>query len=240
MNIALSAILLLLLILPGFVFLKAFERTENTSIERRPFDVSSASALLIAVIIHFALLLATPISGYHVDFSLFLKFLLGAEFSPEELEVVVNSRTLIATYFLVSMILPYLLGKISQKVVFYFNPYKGSLLSFETPWYYELKGKISRDTDQEYIKFSCVQEIDGNAYIYFGVLEEFYLTRDGQLDRIVLSDASLRRFEPKKQESKNIHQFEGSRLILKYSEIKNLNIEFYQITREEPEPNTTD
>lgn len=43
MNIALSAFLLLALIIPGFVFLNAYDRKENTAIERKPFDVSSAT-----------------------------------------------------------------------------------------------------------------------------------------------------------------------------------------------------
>ena len=38
--------------MPGFVFLGAFERRENTVIDRKPFDMSFGLAVFLAALVH--------------------------------------------------------------------------------------------------------------------------------------------------------------------------------------------
>lgn len=65
-------------------------------------------------------------------------------------------------------------------------------MAFDTPWYYELKGKLSETKDAQIIKISCLVESNNVSLLYYGILEDFHLDIDGQLNRIVLSDV-LRR-----------------------------------------------
>lgn len=132
------------------------------------------------------------------------------------------------------------------------NPYKSSCLAFDTPWYYELKGKISGEKDAQIIKLSCLQDLKDGSYLYYGILEDFYLDKNGQLDRIILSDVYRRKIDKDKIESTTkivdenakdftsinneneqkdrLYQIEGDRLILKYNNLANINIEYLYVT----------
>jgi hypothetical protein len=71
-------------------------------------------------------------------------------------------------------------------------------------------------------------------------LEDFYLNGDGQLDRVVLSDAMRRPIENDQKDTSNVkaatntkkerfYEVKGDRLILKYDDIKNVNIEYLYV-----------
>jgi len=59
-------------------------------------------------------------------------------------------------YFSSAFVLVFISGKVFQKIIFALNPYKSSIFSFDTPWYYELKGKLSETQDAQLIKLSCL------------------------------------------------------------------------------------
>ncbi len=236
MNIAFPAFLILLLILPGFIFLSAHERKENTAIERKPFDVSSAIALFFALLIHLILSGLFSFFGLTPDYSLPLKLALGLKTLTYDLESIEDHALAVTLYFLLSFSLPYLLGKFTQWVRFSLNPYKDSRFSFDTPWYYELKGKLSDVHDAQIIQLTCLQDLSEGTYLYYGVLEDFYLDREGQLDRVVLSDVFRRKLasdDGGQPESQNrFYGIKGDRLVLKYADIRNINIEYLYITEE--------
>lgn len=190
MNIALPALLIILLIMPGFVFLGAFERRENTVIDRKPFDMSFRLAVFLAALVH---ILATQFSawiGKAVQLSYAIKLLTGAKLTDDDISVITQNIDWITTYFLVTMIGSFVLGKFAQYLVLKYSPYKNSLYSFDTPWYYELKGMLSSKQDAQLIKASCLLGLSSGSYLYYGIVDAFYLTKEGQLDRLVLENCS--------------------------------------------------
>lgn len=236
MNIALSAFLLLALIIPGFIFLNAYDRKENTAIERKPFDVSSAMALFFSILIHLLLITVASWLGYAVNYELVIKLLTGSSLSQAGIEELVDSVPLITFYFLSAYSAPFFLGKGAQAAMFRMNPYKNSAFSFDTPWYYELKGKLSQTNNAQIIKLSCLQDLQDGSYLYYGYLEDFYLTRDGQLDRLILSDVLRRRIDrdqehDQQSQASRFYAIKGERVVLKYEEIKNINIEYIYLTK---------
>lgn len=235
MNIALSAFLLLALIIPGFIFLNAYDRKENTAIERKPFDVSSAMAFFFSVLIHLVLIAVATWLGYTVNLELLIKLLTSSSLSTQEIATLAENAPLVTIYFLAAYSLPFGLGKLAQTAMFKMNPYKSSAFSFDTPWYYELKGKLSQTNNAQIIKLSCLQDLQDGSYLYYGFLEDFYLTRDGQLDRLVLSDVFRRRITSDQENiqqppEERFYEVKGDRVVLKYEEIKNINIEYFYIT----------
>ena len=86
---------------------------------------------------------------------------------------------------------------------------------------------------------------NGSSFLYYGVLEDFYLDSSGQLNRVVLSDAMRRPIESDDSNSSftstysssnattRFYDIKGDRLILKYEDIKNINIEYLYIIEEE-------
>ena len=249
MNIAFPAFFILILIIPGFIFLNAYEKVENTTIEKKPFDVSSSLAFFYSLLIHTLLnLLVEPISGLVVKYDLCIKLLVGAK-SITESELVLLSEYInwVIAYFSASFILAFLFGKVFQWLMLQLNPYKSSRFAFDTPWYYELKGKLSETENAQFIKVSCLVDSSGGSFLYYGLLVDFYLDKDGQLNRIVLANASRRCInkdevtdgeqtttgagaqQPGAQD--RFYRIKGKRLILKYDDIKNINTEYYYINR---------
>ncbi|MCK8123867.1 hypothetical protein MTF66_02575 [Pseudoalteromonas sp. 2CM39R] len=239
MNIAFPAFFILLLIIPGFIFQNSYEKIENTNIEKKPFDVSSSLAFFYALILHcFLIYVLVPLSGSGVNFELCIKLLTSSKtLSDTDLEVINRSIPRVLLYFASSFILAYLFGKLVQWGVFKLNPYKSSKFSFDTPWYYELKGKLSDTQDAQIIKLSCLVESKNTAFLYYGLLEDFYLDSNGQLDRVVLSDAMRRPIESddgsQSSSPQRFYEIKGDRLMLKYEDIKNINIEYLYITEED-------
>ena len=92
--------------------------------------------------------------------------------------------------------------------------------------------------------------IDGDSYIYYGTLDAFYFNDEGQLDRLILIGVARRKLnadyqtqgseivldnntqEQSEKESlpgPRFYDIEGDRFIIKYEEIKNINIEYYYV-----------
>jgi hypothetical protein len=79
--------------------------------------------------------------------------------------------------------------------------------------------------------------MDKTAYLYTGVLDECFFAPDGTLDRLVLEMAMRRPFsgdkestdETTEQKYERFYKITGDYLVLRYSEIKTLNIEFVRV-----------
>lgn len=232
---------------------------ENTTIEKKPFDVSSSLAFFYALLIHTLLLfLVLPVLGYQVNYDTCIKLLTGAKSLPEASSKEIEANLgIIFCYFCSTFVLAFAFGKLSQTLMFKLNPYKSSRFAFDTPWYYELKGKLSETQDAQLIKVSCLVDIKSTSFLYYGVLEDFYLDSNGQLNRIVLSGVMRRPIESDEEvtsrnpvlaaaikkfaaaseiealpPSSRFYDVKGDRLILKYEDIKNINIEYLYIQEE--------
>ncbi|HBC3404534.1 hypothetical protein P3602_06580 [Vibrio parahaemolyticus] len=240
MNIALPAFFILLLILPGYIYLNAYERRENNTLEKKPFEASSATAIVCAFVIQFiyAGLVHSLINP--IDFALCLKILSGIKLTSDEVSQLTPDIWIVGLYFIVLFYASHGAGKLMQSIIFKCNPYKDSKFAFDTPWYYELKGFLSREKDAQFIKISATQDTSEGTYIYYGVLQDFYLTKDGQLDRLVISEATRRHIKEDKTPANvdeisdnRFYEIKGDRLILKYENIINLNVEYYYITQKD-------
>ena len=245
MNIALPAFFLLLLVIPGFIFHSTFEKVENASIERRAFDVTSSKALFYSLTIHLiALWIVLPIFSVTVDLTVALKVLTGSkQLDVKDFSLFEKNFGFVLLYFVIIYFASWVLGKLSNHVVLKYNPYKTSRFAFDTPWYYELKGKISEQENAQIIKLSCLLDTKNESYLYYGFCDTFYLNREGQLDRIILTDAKRRKISQDENEkgnnSERFYEVKGNRLILKYEDIRNINIEYLYIRRIEEDQEDT-
>jgi hypothetical protein len=236
MNIAFPAFFILALIIPGFIFLNSYEKVENTTIEKKPFDVSSSLAFFYALMLHaFLITVMTLLTDTVVNYEICLKLLTGTKTLPAaDLAIVKDSALPIFLYFASAYLLSFIFGKLVQKVIFALNPYKSSKYAFDTPWYYELKGKLSETQNAQLIKISCLVDSNDGAFLYYGVLEDFYLDSSGKLNRLVLSGAMRRALNQDESSepdtSARFYEIKGDRLILKYEDVKNVNIEYLYIT----------
>ena len=79
---------------------------------------------------------------------------------------------------------------------------------------------------------AAATEAGGEAFLYQGLLEEFYYDSAGHLDRIVLSETSRRHLADDRKpsdardEDARFYTIEGDYVVIPMSEVKNLNIRY--------------
>ncbi|MCG7931725.1 MAG: hypothetical protein N0C88_09685 [Candidatus Thiodiazotropha lotti] len=246
MNVAFPALLTFLLILPGFIFRGAFTRSERTQLDNRPFTSETVKSLILAIFLHALWLkltnLITPIS---IDYQVFLTLFTAAR--GDLLELAIDRSAVhmpgFITYLMSIYIGSYLFGLIAQKLVIKLKLDRHPLLSdffrFDTPWFYLLKGFNDEGDEADFVKLAVTVKQVEATYLYYGILEDFYLTDSGNLDRIILSSVVRRQLiadetpieEQAEQpgEALRFYEISGDRLVFKYKDITSLNIEYYKI-----------
>jgi hypothetical protein len=117
---------------------------------------------------------------------------------------------------------------------------KSNLLRLESPWYYLLNGYDWEVGEPDLIIITASVEFAGKGYLYNGYLENYYLDKNGELDRLILTDTRRRNIENDHQSTQcanktkqsvddRFYPIDGHTFVLKYSNIKSLNIQFLQI-----------
>lgn len=86
---------------------------------------------------------------------------------------------------------------------------------------------------------SAVVEVGKDAFLYVGVLDEFYVDADGQLDRLVLQGVARRPIATDKPApaatdvervaQSRFYDVDGDSFVLRYSETITLNIQYVRL-----------
>ncbi|MET0122558.1 MAG: hypothetical protein ABW124_16085 [Candidatus Thiodiazotropha sp. 6PLUC9] len=138
----------------------------------------------------------SPIS---IDYQIFLTLFTAAR--GDLLELTINRSAVhtpaFITYLITIYIGAYLLGTSAQKLVIKNKLDRHPLLSeffrFDTPWFYLFKGFNDEGDGADFVKLAVtVQQVEA-TYLYYGILEDFFLTDSGNLERIVLSSVVRRK-----------------------------------------------
>lgn len=225
MNVAFPAFFILLLILPGFLFVNRFEKKENFNLESKGVDTTSAQAICSAIFLHTVMVILSGIFGQDINFSIVFKILINDKLSNTELGMITLNISWILLYFSSIFILAYLSAVFLQFAMFKTNPTKESKFAFNLPWYYELKGKVNKANNADIIKLTCMVVAGKDTYLYKGYLEDFYLNRDGSLDRVFLSDVTRRLLKNNSHNNVPI-KINITRMMIKYNEIHNLTFDY--------------
>ena len=234
MNLAFAAVMVFLLFAPGVIFRRAYL---SYPLSKR-YAASSASdevayAAVPAVVLQFLMLETVQhMSSYRVDFVSLGDLLVGthADAAQDAAFRALSIRlTPIAAYNLVLWFIAGLSGYIARLVVFKLElDSRWQVLRFNNDWYYLLTGRqwrLRRGIDFDVIWVDVLVKGSGAPTLYSGVLDYYFLARDGGMDSLSLSYAQ-RWPEPFAEKAKPIP---GQSLILKYSEILNLNLAFCRL-----------
>ncbi|MET0090378.1 MAG: hypothetical protein ABW068_10230 [Candidatus Thiodiazotropha sp.] len=238
MNLAFPALLTFLLILPGFIFRAAYTRSERTQLDNRPFTSETVKSLILATLLHTLWLWAAKaLFSVKLDYQGFLTIYTSAHGAL--LDGTINSAAhhmpQIIFYLMSLYICAYLMGRSLQKLVLRLkldrHPLLSDLFRFDTPWFYLFKGYNEEGEEAHFVKLAVTINQGGATYLYYGILEDFFLTDAGHLDRLVLSSVVRRRLEADEEDAEQARFYEiaGDRFVLKYTDITSLNIEYYKI-----------
>lgn len=241
MNIALPALLIFLLILPGLIFNFAFYKIENTALTYIPLTNKTTIGALVTLILH-TLALCFLIYVVGVSLSLQALFILISGVQDEKYSSVIASFTahqfiLLASYLLVICGLAYLFGKLLRCLIAKYEWDRHPIFEIDSSWYYLFKGydwKDGADGTPDFAQIAAMIEIAGKGYLYIGILEKFFLNNQGNIDRLVLTGAMRREIGKDKSDnqgdnSKRFYPIDGDYFVLRYSEVKNLNVQFFTL-----------
>lgn len=207
MNVALPALIVFFLLLPGFIFRSNLKRAERTSLDFSPFGQVVAEGILWACILHFCWL-----GGSHLVFQrdfdpvTLMKLLSSAPIPQAEASEAVGAQfSSIAAYFFTLIIASFLVPQIIRIVISRCRLDRADAMwspifrFHQAPWYYLLTGDdFKAGNEPDLIFVSAIVEVGKEAVLYVGVLDEFYVDAEGLLDRLVLQNVARRPIEADK------------------------------------------
>jgi hypothetical protein len=261
MNIAFGALMLLLLLIPGLFFRVAYL---NVRYSGKSFKTTFIDETLLALAPAFII----QILGF-----LFVENVLGKNVSLETIyQVVISSAALksfnviqhsLGQYLLYNILLwtsAWLLGYATRRLIKRFKlHYKYPLFRFQNDWYHILRGTIlnfpgyeGQTSDIAFVWVDVVLETRDSSYIYSGIVQEFFLSKDEGLDRIYLINVRRRKLSddletaqladatttensdvsdndaPSTEIDKRYYYMPGDLFVIPYSQIRSLNVTYYK------------
>jgi len=233
MNIAFSALVAFVLALPGIVFWRAFKTTKNGSyLVRRSLSEEMALGLPTAAVLHavwaciFQFSGPAYLAGVRVDLPSAL-MLLMSKYGKDDASLAhaVDSITQhphwVLVYFVSLGIGAYVLGRTLQTLVRERRIDRRLPLLALNPWWYLLRLE-DLDDDLDGVLVYALCDLQGTECEFHGLLYDFFLTEDGNLDTIVLAAASASRIDDGRRLA-SLSDVDGYR-VLRYSDVKSLRV----------------
>jgi hypothetical protein len=239
MDIAFPALVIFLFAAPGFIFREFNQRREIRATESTPFGRTSLVALLYSAIINSIAYGTARLNGYEVrlgDIYLLLVQPENMSTQQQHWQVAWNTNpSLVLNYFGLTWFGAWLAATIWLLIVTHYDFERpGHKLSAfvrgDAPWFYLLTGADhTSPVDGTFV--AATVGIEGQAYLYQGLLAGFELADDGRLDRLVLTQAARRllnqdRTSVSATAADRFYAISGDQFVLKYSEISTLNISY--------------
>lgn len=242
MDIALSGIILLILILPGISFAKGFYSGEFSN----QYTTNDFYNLLINTFFPsiFLYLLSYPIIYYFFNYEFRFDILLGLASSNDNIiklaiTTVEKNKIAIIIYQISLNIIAYITGNRLKKYVLSKSlDTNYDILKYKNIWHYIITARIlnfeknshilQNDTveDVDFTYVDALVNVNDQTYIYKGVLADYQLARDGGLDLLIVTNAQRKLISDPTGTYKDI---KGNYIILKYSDLINLNLTFIQL-----------
>ena len=239
MNFALPAILLFLIVLPGFLFRTRFKRAEQTSLDYSPFGRVVAEGFLWAFALHLVWVTIAHGFGQSVHPATLVGLLSSSpELQAEAARDVSASASPLVVYFATLYAFATLLPTALRAAISHWRLDRSEarlsgLFRFnDAPWYYLLTGAdFEPDEEPDYIAVAAIVDVAGTAYLYVGILADFFFGPDGQLDRMVLESVARRPMARDKGDADEdrFYDVEGDYFVIRYAEVITLNVKYFKL-----------
>jgi len=268
MNIALPTIIISLIVLPGIILRYAYRRGPwRSPIVFDSFTNELLFGIVFSIIVHVLAAMLLGFAGYEYDFRTILAFLSGywTQNSFNDSILVLETRFFaIALYFALTCILAFFSGNIAHRLIRRMAlDLKISFFRFKNDWYYLLSGEksiidklesfplrrrlfmrqknIESILESMYCFVSVVITHNGQSYLYWGILSDFFFGKDGSFERLVLRETSRRPLakdscedepHPHSPDNERFYPIQGHYIVIDYAKINTLNVEYRYLTEE--------
>ncbi len=258
MEFAVSALFLLVLLLPGFIlqtsYTKGFWRW-NSPTTTRPITEQIPTGIVTASVLHIIWASACAWLGYPINLSALTMFLLGAYGHDEEFfRTTLNSLTdhpyKVFIYFISLYMGSAFLGYLSHFLVRKWKlDRRTRILRFNNEWFYLLSGEITQFKEfpedlgkVDGVYLTTIVHHSGKDYLYRGIVADFFFDKSGNLDRVLLTLAHRRDLSADRELDQEFGQdevdnryynVEGDYFILRYSEMSTINLAYFFVEKED-------
>jgi hypothetical protein len=242
-NIAFATLVILLLATPGYIARAAYLTEDFTrdALSESNLTNEIVQAVIYSIPFHFVAVTFLPHVplpwriAAPVNFDVLFRLLAGEygvdgkEFSriTSNLYEYVNQ---IALYFVFLGVLALACGVLLRNIVWTYrlDVRVPTLFRYRNRWLYLLSGRERLDLVGDYVSVvDALYEQGGKTQLYRGAVTGFNSNAEGELEDIYLEDTVRGVFIPEESgERFEWHDIPGDTFVLKYSEIKNLNISF--------------
>jgi hypothetical protein len=259
MNFALPALVVFLVLLPGFLFRSLLRRAERTSLDYSPFGQVVSEAVVWSCLLHGAWLIGSEqILGRELQPAVLLRLLASdpagqtraADSVAEHWNwVTAYFSTLLAFSVLAPIVLRWIVTK--RRWDRWQHPLSRFVRLRDAPWYYVLTGAdFTEENQPDLIAISAVVDVAGEPMLYYGLLDDFFVDQDGVLDRLVMQQVMRRPLKADKSLPPAVpvaelhgsqtlldrfYPVDGDYFVLRYSEAITLNIEYIKLKSDEGE-----
>ncbi len=250
MNFALPTIILLLMLVPGFLFRRLYYSGEfSKEYFKQNFTDYLFPSLIFSILIHLFCQGFIRLLGYKISlWPLFL--LVGSNGSSNEtsnafLQIYQNIYHLFF-YFTFTAFTGAVLGQLSKYFVRKLKlDRKYQLFRYQNEWHYVFTGEIldfpnisgQADVQPEVQYVDALVKTAEGSVLYSGYLSHYVLSSSNGIDQLYLSDVK-RRYLKANQQPENTNPYyymPGDFTIIPYREVMNLNITYYRINQRAPE-----
>ncbi|MEM5372720.1 DUF6338 family protein [Paraburkholderia azotifigens] len=249
MNVAFPALFLFLVVLPGFLFRQFFQRNEVRTFDHTPFSAVVLKALLCAALFNAAGAVAARAAGYEIELGDVVRLLVGGPASLKDLDsrltwlnvhpvagaayfVFTNGLALVAAFVWRGAVQRWELDRIGHRLA--------GLARGDAPWYYLFSGLDHPKEDAiDGAMVAAVVEFKEGSFLYTGLLADYEVNADGQLDRLMMVQAQRRKLESDRQydaaneqfieDSTRFYPIAGDVFVLRYDEVKTLNVTYLSL-----------
>lgn len=257
MNFAFPALLAFVFLLPGIILRFSYARGSwgwSSPISMRRLSDDFAYGLVFSIALHSIWLALASGLGYQPDLKSVLALMAGNfgpnnEFLPTALEAFATNFPSIAGYFLTLYAASAVLGHLAHRFVRWTHlDHRTRLFRFNNYWFYMLRGEVllfaenraEEVEEPDGVYLSAVVSHSSKNYLYRGLVYDFTFDDAGTLDTIVLADAHRRDLTEDHaptgglpvphEEDPRYYDIRGDYLILQYSRITTLNLDYFWLT----------
>jgi len=247
MNFALPAVVVFILMLPGFVARSRLKRTERRQLDYAPFGQIVTEALVWACLLHVAWLqICNALTGRHFNPALAVGlFSSDAKRQTQALDTLASQAPDITAYLGTLTLLAYILPSLLRWAITRWRlDREGSLISpwcrfSDAPWYYLLSGADFAAADMpDIISISATVALGSDTFLFTGILDSYECLPDGTLDRLMLEQATRQPLgktatatthaDPAPAQHLAETQ-EGDLFVLRYAQVLTLGIEYLKL-----------
>ena len=243
MNIALGTLIILFLLSPGFIIRYTFLKGPYSRKNYKPAVTTEIFwAIIPAVFLQLIGLYLMQVSGYDTDFRFIYLILTGSD-KISDFSLLSANLGGFLVYFLVMSFLAAGLGFASRWLVMQWKlDKKFGIFKINNEWYYLFSGRMLEDESEiDFIQVDALVQTPEGVVIYCGVLNDFYLTSDGGIDRLYLVNVYRRKFaddyivanvEPKNLDDR-YYNMPGDYLVIFGQTLLNINLTYYKLREDQ-------